>query len=571
VLAQELGTRAAIAIRHAKTVAALHLSESTYRRLAESTPASVLVTSRDSDAQYFNDFFMNYVGLSRDELADQGWLSVIHPADLERIMPAARAAMARGADFSDECRLRRHDGVYRWNLGRRVRISTADGGPERFVHVAVDIDDRHRAEDRQHLLLEASDLAARPFDADATLSAIASIVVPRLADCAATFKQLDGAPILTAFAGANSTTESPVGTAIRALLTKEEPRSVLERVLTTGVSVFCPGSAASWERVTVGDWSRPNGDAMHTVRSLIIVAIKWNERVFGALALVNHDPYRRFTEQDLALAEELAEKAAAALENARLYDDATETAVQLFQANQAKDDFLGLVSHELRTPITMIMGNAQLLRKRGARLDEETRTTALSDIDSEADRLNRIVENLLSLARAEREPQEAEPVHIVRVVEGAVERFRNQHRQRFVTVSSAINGDLADGSEFAVQHALRNFLSNAAKYSDVHEPIDVRIERSDDEVVVSVSDRGVGVANDQLPRIFEPFYRSANTGATAGFGIGLAVAKRVIEASAGHVWAEPRPGGGMIMAFALPLVKEDDPALMGARSYAYAG
>ena len=550
LVAEELGARAAVAIRNAKNVAALRLSEAAYRRLADSTPACVLVTDRDGTVEFANQFLLDYVGMTREELDERSWFRLIHPLDLQRITPARDAALERGDEFIGECRVRRHDGVYRWNIGRIVSVSNEHGGPGRYVRVVIDIDDRHRAADRQQMLLETSDLAAQPFDVDATFRRIVSVVVPRFADYAVAVTQREGVARLAACACADPELEPRVRDVTDAALRDLRPDFGVGRALVTGESDFYPVFEVQSEPLM----SDPGLFARYqqlTARSYIVVALKWGERIFGALALFNLDPYRRFTQEDLALATELAEKTSAAIEHSRLYLEAEE-------ANRAKDDFLGLVSHELRTPITVIMGGAEVLFARGAQLDEANKAAALQDIRTEAERLNRIIENLLTIARVEKSADDAQPVHITRELERALDAFGRQHPNRAVAFDCQADGAVVNAAELAVEHALSNYLSNADKYSPPDATIDVRAERSGAEVIVSVLDRGPGIREDETERVFEPFYRGETRPTAPGVGVGLAVCKRLIEVSGGRVWVEPRPGGGMVAAFALPVIQPDE-------------
>ncbi len=556
LVAQELGSRAALAIQHAKNLAALALSESTYRRLAESIPACVLVTARGGAIEYCNGFALDYVGLSLEYFQEHGWPAIIHPGDIERAGAGWRKAMRSGNEYANEFRMRRHDGVFRWHLGRTLRIANERGEAERFVNIAIDIHDRRQAEDRQRLRMEASDLAAHPFDAAATLARFASVVVPRLADSAATFVRADDGASITAMSHDDPSMEPNAREAILELVGTGAGRASLERALLAGESYLCANVGADESETRANGAGSASAGRLEP-SSFMVTPLKWQERIFGALTLVNFDPYRRFTPDDLALAEDLAEKASAAMENARLYEEATQTAIELREANRAKDDFLGLVSHELRTPITVILGDAAVLRRRATQLDDESRASALQDIHSEAERLNRIIENLLMLARLEHESEETEPIDASRVLGSTVERFRRQSPGRQVTLSDETDGAFVNASAFAIEHALLNLLSNADKYSPVVASIEVSADRLDDQVVISVADRGAGVPDGEFDRIFEPFFRSGAASVTSGVGIGLTVCRRLIEANGGHIWAESRNGSGLIVTFALPTVNFD--------------
>ena len=260
---------------------------------------------------------------------------------------------------------------------------------------------------------------------------------------------------------------------------------------------------------------------------------------------------RRYTARDLWLLTEVAARLSIAIENVRLYQDLKDTAEDLRRANAAKDEFLSLVSHELRTPITIILGNSRVLTRLRTAVDHDSLMQALDDIHDEAERLNRIIENLLVLARVERGQADLETLHVAHVLEPLIEAHRRQYPRREVRLGVDDDEPLVDGSEFCIEQSVRNLLSNAEKYSPPDAPIDVTISRAGADVVVGVSDRGIGITPEETREIFRPFYRSSQAQAVSGVGIGLTVCERLIQAQGGEIWAEPREGGGTTIAFSL--------------------
>ena len=194
----------------------------------------------------------------------------------------------------------------------------------------------------------------------------------------------------------------------------------------------------------------------------------------------------------------------------------------------------------------MILGNAEVLQRAFERLDEQSRDEALEDIRVEADRLRRIIDNMLMLARLDRGLQiELEPVILQTVVDKVVRSIRETSPERPIIVESTGSDAVALASADFVEQVVNNLLSNAVKYSPAREPIEVHMGRRNGEVTMDVLDRGAGIAPDEFDRIFEPFYRSPRTKASAaGIGVGLAVCKRIVEAQHGRLWAQPREGGG---------------------------
>ncbi|HEY8172541.1 MAG TPA: ATP-binding protein [Dehalococcoidia bacterium] len=246
--------------------------------------------------------------------------------------------------------------------------------------------------------------------------------------------------------------------------------------------------------------------------------------------------------------------------NETLEERVRERTVELEQANAAKDDFLGMVSHELNTPITTIMGNAEVLSRRIEQIDAKSRAAALADIRGEAERLHHIIDNMLVLARLSRGQEIGlEPLMVQHLVREVIDRHQREHPNRLIDAD--IQHDLPPvlSAPVYTRQVLSNLLSNAEKYSPPSLPIEVEACVIGEEVEVAVRDHGNGLTEDEIAEIFTPFYRSPRTASHApGIGIGLSVCKRLIEAQGGRIRVQGRPGGGLEVAFALPLDHEFD-------------
>ena len=245
-------------------------------------------------------------------------------------------------------------------------------------------------------------------------------------------------------------------------------------------------------------------------------------------------------------------------ERKRAEDALRATADALAASSAVKDEFLGLVSHELRTPVTTIFGNAHLLRDRGPRLAEATRTEMVADIAGEAERLLGIVENLLLLTRlGAGTAVDAEPHVVNRVVRSAVESYRARHPGRRVVLRVEPSQAIVDADRAHLEALLENLLSNADKYSPPTEPIEVAVRAREGLAEVCVRDRGIGIADDEADLLFSPFFRGATARSMGnGVGIGLTVCRRLVETLGGRMWAHARRSGGSEFGFALPLAAE---------------
>jgi signal transduction histidine kinase len=228
--------------------------------------------------------------------------------------------------------------------------------------------------------------------------------------------------------------------------------------------------------------------------------------------------------------------------------------VTAFRQGQAlREAFLGLLSHELRTPVTTIYGGAAVLTRGATTLGLDARIELLQDIAAEADRLYRLVEDLMVLARFDEGLEIAdEPTLLQHLIPVVVDQERSRWPTVTFDATAPPNLPVVRGDETAVEQVLRNLLSNAAKYSDGEGTVVVSVEPGDDEVVVRILDRGPGVDPDETAHLFDPFYRSPNTSSIApGSGIGLYVSRRLIDAMGGRIWARPRDGGGSEFGFSL--------------------
>jgi PAS domain S-box-containing protein len=223
---------------------------------------------------------------------------------------------------------------------------------------------------------------------------------------------------------------------------------------------------------------------------------------------------------------------------------------RLRMALAVKDEFLGLVSHELRTPMTVILGMSEILA--GGRLDAEMARIVAADIAASAQDLNDLIESMLLLARMDRdETQSDEPVLVDRIAKRALDRQRQRDPSREYRLS-ATSDVLVEAHPGLVERIIVNLLSNASKYSVPAGVVDVLVEANAAEVLVHVVDEGPGLQDDELERLFEPFYRSPGSRRASGAGLGLSVVRRIAESFGGRAWASRTEAGGSDFGFALP-------------------
>jgi two-component system phosphate regulon sensor histidine kinase PhoR len=242
---------------------------------------------------------------------------------------------------------------------------------------------------------------------------------------------------------------------------------------------------------------------------------------------------------------------------------------ELRRLQRIRAEFIDNLSHELRTPITTILAGSRLLRRQIGDGPVATDVTGdlAADIEAEADRLFRIVEDLLVLSRLERRNLliAQEPVHVAHLVERVVaSEARRWPTHRFVT-PERVNVGVVRGEETYIEQVLRNLLANAAKYSPSGSTVEVHVDDDPDGVAVRVLDDGPGIARAEVEQLFTLFYRSPATAATAaGAGIGLFVSRQLVDAMGGRMWAQRRRRGGSEFGFSLVAypIDEDEPFLV---------
>jgi PAS domain S-box-containing protein len=229
------------------------------------------------------------------------------------------------------------------------------------------------------------------------------------------------------------------------------------------------------------------------------------------------------------------------------------------QRQAIRDTFIGVLSHELRTPVTTIFAGSKVLARSSSTLDEEVRRSLFEDIHVEAERLHRLVEDVIALTRFGEEESDIgdEPVLLQRILPGVVrsEEVRWPGVDFTLRVPGGIPTVTADATY--VEQVVRNLLSNAAKYGGPGAHVDALVEAADDEVLVRILDDGPGFPAGEADRLFELYYRSPSTaGSASGAGIGLFVCARLIRAMGGRIWATPRAGRGSEFGFSLKVMAE---------------
>jgi PAS domain S-box-containing protein len=402
---------------------------------------------------------------------------------------------------------------------------------------------------RATLLAEASRVLSASFDYETTLAALVRLAVPAIADYCA-LDIIEAEDRFERIGEAHADPEKSqllreVASFPRSALTASHP---LIRVMTTGEPVLEADISPAFIRKSF------NADAPRKVvealgpRSLICVPLSASGKPLGALTLVTSDTSgRRFNIADLSLAADLARRAAIVVEHARLFHDAQ-------QATRARDDVLAVVAHDLRNPLnTVSMAISLMLESTPPERVQERRQVEI--VRRAADRMNRMIQDLLDVKRMEsgRLTIDTRPEVPATLINDTIDMLRPLATGSTIRLETSIDEDLpqvlADSAR--IQQVLSNLVGNAVKFTPRAGRITVCAERFEDEVRFGVIDTGPGIPAEQLPHIFGRFWQGRASD-HRGIGLGLAIAKGIVEAHNGRIWVESHVGLGSTFYFTLP-------------------
>jgi PAS domain S-box-containing protein len=534
---------------------ALRQSEERYRafvtqsseaiwRFEFDTPLSIHLTVEEQIDHFYaharlaecNDVMARMYGFARAEEIEGSRLQELMPRN-EANVAYLGAAIRSGYRMTDaESEERDRDGNTKYFLNNLVGI--VEGGSLRRVWgTQRDVTERRRAEEEQTFLSDATTVLASSLNYEATLDAVAHMSAVYLADyCLVDLLEDDGAIRRLIAAHRDPAREEAWRDMQRRYPIGSDPRHTVHKVLQTGEpDLFTDMTGEALARA-IPSPAQVEELRRLGVRSAMTVPLRARGRTVGAISFISAESGRHYRERELRLAEELARRAALAVDNARLYERAQE-------ANRAKDEFLATLSHELRTPLTPIVGWVHLLGGDEAATPDLRHGLAVIDKNSQA--LSHLINDLLDMSAILNGKMRIDhlPVKINSVLQEAVETVRPQADRRGVGIElSLCAGDepAIEGDRTRLVQVFWNLLSNAVKFSPDGGRVRVACDIDAGGFRVRVEDEGIGISQDFLPHVFERF-RQADMSPTklyGGLGIGLSLVRSFVEAHGGAVEAE---------------------------------
>ncbi len=306
--------------------------------------------------------------------------------------------------------------------------------------------------------------------------------------------------------------------------------------------------------------------------SYLGVPIPSGGQTIGVISVQSTDQEGRFTEADQRLLSTIASAVGVAIHNAKLFEDARQARAAAEEADAAKSSFLSTVSHELRTPLTSVLGFAKIIRRRLEErlfplIPEDDRKVQqakeqvienLGVVVSEGERLTKLIDDVLDLAKIEagKFTWNMATVSISDVIERAIAATASLFEAKKLSLLRDVEPDLPTitGDQDRLIQVIINLISNAVKFTDSGS-VTCSARQRGDELVVSVTDSGIGIATTDQPKVFEKFKQVGDTltDKPKGTGLGLPICKEIVEYHGGKIWVESAPGRGSTFSFTLPI------------------
>lgn len=486
----------------------LRRSEAAFRTISNAAPALVWVCSPTGENVYFNDRWYEFTGQTTTEASGHGWVNVMHPEDIVRILPYWERCQQTGEIYEGEVRYRRHDGEYRWHVFRALPRSDANGTIEAWYGCSIDIDDAKRAE-------------AALRDSEQRLQAIIDN-----SNAAIFMKDVQGRYLLM-----NRECERLFNITNDWIRGKTDydlfPLEIADALRENDRHVLDSRNALTLEEDV------PLDDGIHTY-----VAVKFplidNAGVPYAICGISTDISDRARLQ--------AERERQAERSLRILEREQAARAEAERANRMKDEFLAVLSHELRTPLNPILGWTKLLQT--GRLATEKQTEALNTIERNARLQSQLIEDLLDMSRILRGKLTltVAPIALSTTIQAAIETVRLAADAKRIEIESIFDSNirLVSGDASRLQQVVWNLLTNAVKFTPDGGRIEIRLKQVADQARIEVSDTGIGIAPDFLPHVFEHFRQedSSTTRKFGGLGLGLAIARQIVEQHGGLIWVD---------------------------------
>jgi len=483
----------------------------------------------------------------------EAFAQLMHPEDRPKMDRAVALALEQKGEYDVEFRATWPDGSQHWIANRGKVFCDERGAPQRIIGVRTDVTARKRNENDARFLAKASSTLATLIDGQSTLNQLATLAVPTFADWC-TIDLLDDNGALNRLAVVHV---DPAKVELAQELQRRYPPDPAEsqgvwQILRSGepelVSEITDQLLS--ERITDQELLRILQGL--GLRSYVGVPLRAKGQNLGVLTFISAESGRRYGASDLALAQDLADRAAIAIDNARLYEE-------LREADLKKNEFLAMLAHELRNPLAPLRTALEIMRLVASDPEALQQTQAM--MERQVRQLVRLVDDLLDISRISRGKLELQKdrVELAPVIVTAVETSRPLIKggEHELTVEIPDAPIYLNGDATRLAQVFANLLNNAAKFTPSRGRISLTVALQESEVAICVRDNGKGIPAEMLDRVFEMFTQVDRSleGTQGGLGIGLTLVRRLVYMHGGSVSVESAgPGQGSEFTIRLPIL-----------------
>lgn len=546
------------------------LADNIYRKLVELSPDAIVIHSAGR-VVFINQAGADILRLPIDEILNRSIMDFIHPAWQDVVHERIKGMIESGQPgIRTELHFLRPDGAE--VIGETTSVPFIHEGQPAVLVSVRDItaqvqyeverqrllDERAAArkkrEDDQRFLIEIASILNGSLDYGATLANVAQLSVPYLADgCVVDIQQEDGSIAPVAIAHIDPEQTRLILETRRRYPLDPAGRYGTPRVLRHSEALLVPEVPPEMPGMNARNEEHRRYLEAMGLKSMIHVPLRSRGQSLGVITFAMTTSGRAYGEAELAIAEEVAAHAGIAVDNARLYHEAQE-------ALRLRDEFLTVASHELKTPLTALHLQLQLLQRavRTAPPNDAVsgRISHLSAVaERQMGRLSHLINDVLDVSQiAEGRLQlRRETFDLAILAQDLAERFEEQFRAAGSSIDLQVTAVTGYWDRARVEQALTNLLSNAVKYGGGL-PIKVIVESDAGNARIVVRDEGMGIAAENLHRIFERYERAVSTQHYGGMGLGLHIAREMIEAHGGTLTVVSEPGRGSTFTMQLPLL-----------------
>ena len=541
----------AVGVHHRRAQSAMRQSEERFRALVEAS--SQIVWTADGAGNIVEDShsWRAFTGQTFEQRRGAGWLMAYHPNDHQRVQAQWEKATGEKTPLEAQYRLRRHDGQWRWTWVRAVPLLSADGSARGWVGMNTDITERKQAEADTLFLLDLSDCIRLASDPDELTWAVAVAVGEYLQTERCSFIEADPeADQFTIHRDYRLHLPSLVGAYKLSAL---GPNIVSDCQAGHNAVVF---DAARDERTSRYRENYRRKD----VGAFAASPLLREGRLVSALFVSTTKP-RDWSEREVSLIVAAAERTWLAVEKLRLNSALRQSEEALRDGDRRKDEFLATLAHELRNPLALVRNVISLSQSSG--FSEAQQSWGRDIIDKQVSYLTRLTDDLFDISRITREKLglHKEHLELSEIIKTAVESSRPfiEERGHKITVTRPLSPVYIEADRVRLTQVFMNLISNAAKYTPDPGQISLSLGLQNNHAIVQVKDSGIGVAPENLPRLFELFYQADRsfTRAEGGLGLGLTLVQRILELHGGTVQAfSPGVNQGSEFVVSLPLLQE---------------